>query len=323
MTTSERRPFVVCLRPREDFVAVDALPPAELEVTFIPRDDGTLGEVDERAEVIVLASVGPRVPLTAFEVFPHLRMIHFTGVGIDRVDAAALRERGIEVRGSPALNAEDVAEYALAAAVFLLRGLLPSHLTIQSGEYSAARVPFAQNPPRALRGLRWGIIGFGVIGRSVGRMADAHGCEVTYYDVAESSVPFPAARRALDDVVRDSDIVSVHLPFTPQTAGLLSAERVALLRPSAVLINAARGGIVDEDAVRARLKEGTLHGAAFDVFAGEPPSPGAGILGAGSQDNVLLSPHIAGVTKQAWHDLFTHTWSAIAAGLSTGVTLGD
>lgn len=323
MTTSATPAAIACLRAPHDFEVVDALPPTGMEVDFFERDDGTLENVPAATQVVILASVGPPIATEAFGRLPRLRLVHFTGVGMDRVDADALRARGVEVRGCPAVNADDVAEYTLGAAILLLRTAMVADDAIKGGRYAASRAPFVQSPRRSLRGLTWGIVGFGTIGRTVGRLADQFRCTVQYYDVTEIEASYPARRVSIDDLLRTSDVVSIHTPLTPETRNLLHRERVMMLSDSAVLINVARGGIVDEEAVRERVEQGTLCGVAFDVFQPEPPLTGEGILGiTGGHDRVLLSPHVAGVTHQAWHDLFTYMWSSVSECLREGTESG-
>ena len=144
-----------------------------------------------------------------------------------------------------------------------------------------------------LHGSKWGIVGLGNIGRSVARVAEALGCEVAYTSTSGvvREEPYPAL--PLDELLRQSDVVSIHAPLTDRTRGLIGARELSLMKPSAILINVARGGIVDEAALAAALDAGKLAGAGLDVFAHEPLEPGNPLLSIREPDRLLLSPHNA------------------------------
>jgi len=219
------------------------------------------------------------------------------GVGLDNIDVAACEARGIEVIPATGANAESVAEYVVAAAMVLLRGAFFSTRAVEAGTWP--RQTLSQG--REAAGKTLGLVGFGSIGRITARKAAALRMNVVGYDPlvgagdpawqATGTRPMP-----LEALLAESDVVSLHLPLTDTTRGLLDAKRLGLMRRDAVLVNTARGGIVDEGAVAAMLREGRLGGAALDVFEDEPLAAGSPLAGA---PRLLLTPHIAGVTLES------------------------
>lgn len=217
-----------------------------------------------------------------------VRVVGRLGVGLDNIDVEACAARGIEVIPATGANAESVAEYVVSAALVLLRGAFFSTKAVEAGTWP--RQTLSQG--REAAGKVMGIVGYGNIGRLTARKAEALGMRVVSYD----SQVADASTRDLDALLRQSDVVSLHLPLTPQTRGLLDAHRLGLMKRDAVLVNTARGGVVDEAALAAMLREGRLGGAALDVFDHEPLPAGSALAGA---PRLLLTPHIAGVTIES------------------------
>lgn len=226
-----------------------------------------------------------------------LRVVGRLGVGLDNIDLAACSARGIEVIPASGANAESVAEYVITAALMLLRGAYFSTRAVEAGTWP--RQMLSQG--REAAGKVLGVVGFGSIGRLTARKAAAIGMRALGYDAmvpaGDAAWDESGTRRCdLDGLLRESDVVSLHVPLTAETRGLLGRERLALLKRDAVLVNTARGGLVDEAALAAMLREGRLGGAALDVFDSEPLTAGSPLVGA---PRLLLTPHIAGVTLEA------------------------
>jgi len=217
-----------------------------------------------------------------------VRVVGRLGVGLDNIDVEACAARGIEVIPATGANAESVAEYVVAAAIVLLRGAFFSTRAVEAGTWP--RQTLSQG--REASGKAMGLVGYGSIGRLTARKAEAMGMRISSYD---PQVP-EATTRDLDELLRSSDVVSLHLPLTRETRGLLDARRLGLMKRDAILINTARGGIVDEAALASMLREGRLGGAALDVFDKEPLAAGSPLSGA---PRLVLTPHIAGVTLEA------------------------
>jgi len=227
---------------------------------------------------------------------PRLRVVGRLGVGLDNIDVAACEARGIRV--CPATGANDlaVAEYVICAALLLLRRAWFATTAVAAGQW-----PRIELIGRELGGKRLGLVGFGAIARLTARKALALGMTVAAYDpfVEPGSDAWHGIERLeLAPLLGASDVVSLHTPLTPQTRHLIDGAAIARMRSGAILINAARGGVLDEAAVIAALREGRLGGAALDVFETEPMTAASGEVWR-QLPNLLLTPHIAGVTEES------------------------
>ena len=232
---------------------------------------------------VLLEAVVPVGP-SELELLPDLRLVGNYGVGYDNVDVAACRERGIAVTNTPGVLDAAVAELTLALMLACRRQLATSDRFVRDGQWRTGW----SRPERLghdLAGSTLGLVGFGRIGRQVERLATAFGMRVVHHRRTDG-LP-------LDELLGSADVVSLHVPLKPETQGLLSRERLALLRDGATLINTARGAIVDEEALVDELVSGRIS-AGLDVFADEPRVPGR-LLGL---PNVVLTPHIASATVE-------------------------
>jgi (S)-sulfolactate dehydrogenase len=225
------------------------------------------------------------------------RVVGRLGVGLDNIDVAACEARGMRVIPASGANALSVAEYVVTSALVLLRGAYASTAEVAAGRWPRA----ALGNGREAAGKTLGLIGFGAIGHLTGRLARALGMRVIAFD-AMMDRDHPAfadgqtAFAGLDEVVQTADVISLHVPLVDATRGLFDAARIASMKPGAVLVNSARGGIVDELALAAALKSGHLGGAAIDVFDHEPLPAAPHFDGC---PNLILTPHIAGVTAES------------------------
>jgi (S)-sulfolactate dehydrogenase len=228
---------------------------------------------------------------------PRLKVVGRLGVGLDNIDLPACAARRIDVIPATGANARSVAEYVIGAALLLRRQAYGASAAVVAGEWP--RAAFSQG--RELAGSTLGIVGFGSIGRLVAELAHGLGMHVIGHDaaIAPDSASWAeqhTAARPLDDLLRASDIVSLHVPLTEGTRRLLDARRLSQMKRDAILINTSRGGIVDEAALAAALRGGMLGGAALDVFEHEPLPAGSVLAGC---PRLLLTPHIAGVTRES------------------------
>ena len=252
----------------------------------------------------------------ALEAARQLRVVGRLGVGLDNIDVPACEARGIEVIAATGANAESVAEYVVTVAMMLLRGAYFSTRAVEAGTWP--RQMLSQG--REASGKALGLVGFGSIGRLTARKAAALGMRVLGYDpVVRPDDPawreHGAQHRDLNALLAESDVVSLHVPLTPQTRGLLGAERLSRMKRDAVLVNTARGGIVDEAALASMLRDGRLGGAALDVFDREPLAAGSPLAGA---PRLVLTPHIAGVTVEANERVSALIADRVAAALARG-----
>ena len=219
------------------------------------------------------------------------------GVGLDNIDVVACEARSMQVIPATGANALSVAEYVVGTALLLLRGVYASSSAVAGGQWPRN----ALSNGREIGGKTLGLIGFGSIGQLTARLAQGLGMTVIAFD-AMMKPHHPAFANCgvrcttLDDVIKSADVVSLHVPLVDATRGLFDAARIASMKAGAVLINTARGGIVDEVALGAALKSGRLGGAAIDVFGTEPLPVAAHFKDC---PNLILTPHVAGVTFEA------------------------
>lgn len=290
-----------------DAPAVERLA-AHFEVDYRPKlvdDAAALEAALPGADAWIVRNRTP-VRGRLLEAAARVRVIGRLGVGLDNIDVAACESRGIEVIPASGANAESVAEYVVTAALMLLRGAYLSTHAVDAGTWPRQ----ALSQGREASGKVIGIVGYGSIGQLTARKAMALGMEVVTYDPLVSDSP---GRRELDALLAESDVVSLHIPLTPQTRGLLGSTRLGLMKHDAVLVNTARGGIVDEAALAAMLREGRLGGAALDVFDAEPLAAGSPLAGA---PRLLLTPHIAGVTMESNERVSALIAERVAAALT-------
>jgi len=229
---------------------------------------------------------------------PRLRAVGRLGVGLDNIDVAACRDRGITVLPATGANAVSVAEYVIAAAMVLVRGAFGSSPAVIAGEWPRTSLGGGGE----LAGRTMGLAGLGATAQAVAERARALGMAVVAHDPFRPADD-PAWQLAdrLDSIgalLGQVDVLSLHVPLTGGTEGLIDAHAMARMRPGAILVNTARGGIVDEAALAASLRAGHLGGAALDVFETEPLTAEAGAIFEGVP-NLILTPHIAGVTAQS------------------------
>lgn len=253
-----------------------------------------------------------QVDAALLDAAPRLRAIGRLGVGLDNIDMAACTAREIGVFPATGANTLSVAEYVITAALALRRTAFAAHDAMIAGEWPRKTLMGAE-----VSGATMGLLGYGQIARAVALRANALGMAVVAHDPmlpAEDPAWDGAERLGLSDLLARADVLSLHVPLTPETRGMLGAEALATMKPGAVLVNTARGGIVDEAALAEALRAGRLGGAALDVFAVEPLTAEAAQVFAGIP-TLILTPHIAGVTLEANTRVSTLTVAQIRKAL--------
>ncbi|MDH3419588.1 MAG: hypothetical protein OEQ25_17810 [Gammaproteobacteria bacterium] len=307
---------VVCLRPEEDFLKIGVTPPRTLSIAYLAPDAAELAENLRTARAVVIPAVGPKLEAALFEGSA-IKLVQVTGAGVDRLDRPAMEALGIAVANVAGGSNSALADYCVAAALNLLRRMSWASSEIRKGNYTQFRAAMIAASLPGLEGLTVGVVGFGNIGRSVAQAFKGMGSEIVYFDplVDDSAVPVElgARRLELDALLTESDVVTLHVPLIPATENLIGAAELARMKSGAVLINAARGGIVDEAALAEHLSSGQLAGAAVDVYSTEPPAPSNPLLALGGEpaERLLLTPHVAGITRQSWAGLFEAAWANV------------
>jgi glycerate dehydrogenase len=247
---------------------------------------------------IVLTNKTP-LPAGTLARLPELKYIGVLATGYNVVDVDAARGQGITVTNIPTYGTASVAQFVFALLLELCHNVRLHADAVRSGEWSRnADWSFWKSPLVELEGKTMGVIGFGRIGRGVGRIADAMGMRVIANDTYQGDAPDWQGFRwaTVEELLRESDVVSLHSPLLPDTQGMIHARTLALMKPSAFLINTSRGGLVVDGDLADALNAGRLAGAGLDVLTVEPPSETNPLLGA---RNCLVTPHIAWATREA------------------------
>lgn len=284
-----------------EFMDVPAV--ESLKAKFNTTYDATL--VDRRAEMLasladcdaLIVRNRTQVNAEVLAAAPKLKVVGRLGVGLDNIDVAACKARGVEVIPATGANALAVAEYVIGTAMMLLRGTYFSSSAVADGSWP--RGPLSNG--RETAGKTLGIVGFGGIGQLTAKLARGLGMQTIAYDpmiAPDASVWAEQGTKCVDlaTLFQSSDVVTLHVPLLDSTRNMVDAARLATMKADAILINTARGGIVDEAALADALKNKCLGGAALDVFDVEPLKAGSPLAGC---PNLILTPHIAGVTSEA------------------------
>jgi D-3-phosphoglycerate dehydrogenase len=256
-----------------------------------------------------------RVPVPP-EIFnaPQLRLAARHGAGLDMVPMEAATRAGVLVSNVPGANARTVAEYIFFAAMALLRRFRPIDRDLRTKGWLAGRVETVRG--RELAGRTLGIVGMGNIGRAAASIAMAgFGLNVLATSRKREGLPEGIGWRTLEELMAESDIVAICCPLTPETRGMINADRIGRMKPDAILVNVARGAIVDDDALLAALREDRIGGAALDVFD-RPPEPDHPYFGF---DNVLVTPHMAGISEESMERMGTGAVAEVIRVLEGGL----
>ncbi|ASJ05807.1 hydroxyacid dehydrogenase [Thermococcus barossii] len=274
--------------------AIEVLKNAGFEVIYEEYpDEEKLVELVGDVDAIIVRSK-PKVTRRVIEAAPKLKVIGRAGVGLDNIDLEAAKERGIKVVNSPGASSRSVAELAVALMFAVARKIAFADRKMREGVWAKKQCMGME-----LEGKTLGIVGFGRIGYSIAKIARALGMNVLLYD------PYPNEERArevggkfvpLEELLKESDVVTLHVPLVEQTYHLINEERLRLMKPTAILINAARGAVVDTNALVKALREGWIAGAGLDVFEEEPLPKDHPLT---KLDNVVLTPHIGASTVEA------------------------
>lgn len=285
-------------------------PTTEIEARLVSQIGGELRAAitDDEGELVALAADADAI-LTCFRkvtpavvaAAPRLRVIGRYGVGVDNIAVDAASARGILVTNVPVYCVEEVADHAMALLLALARGTAVYDASVRAGEWDIA----IGMPLHRLRGRNLGVVGFGQIGQAVLTRAKAFGMNVLVADRSASALEVAAHGAELtdlDDLLRRSDAVSLHVPLNESTRQLLDARRLALMKPHSVLINCARGAVVDLAALAAALRSGRLGGAGIDVFDPERLPTDHPLIGL---RNTVLTPHVAFYSEESIADLQT------------------
>jgi phosphoglycerate dehydrogenase-like enzyme len=300
------KPRVLSLLSSERFEEAGVICPEALDLFFhtVLTEDEIISAC-RGVDFLLVPAANPPITVRVLENIPSIRMIQSSGTGYDKVDVESAARLHIPVANSPGHNVTTVAEFTVALVVALQRHFVLADKEIKAGHYSNVREHFFESGLVEVSDARLGLLGFGMIGRKVARLARSLGAKVSYFDVVRApdavEKELDVTFRPLDGLLSSCDILSLHLPLTKQTRGIIGSREFSLMPQGALFINTSRGELVDPMALAGALETGHLGGAAIDTLYPEPPPPSHPLLNLSSEvrDKLLLTPHIAGITKGA------------------------
>ncbi len=270
-------------------------------ISILETNEEELRESLRKADAIIGDySFRFRITREVCNLMENAKVIAQPSTGYDHIDVEACREKGIPVTNAGGANSISVAEWTIMAALILLKRALEAHIKTKKGGWPQWEL--MDKGTYDLYGKNWGIIGLGRIGREVAKRLKAFGVKTIYYDkyrpTKEVEEELGVEYAPLPRLLRNSDIISIHVPLTPETEGMIGERELRLMKPTAILINPSRGKLVDEEALARALEEGWIMGAAVDVYSTEPPSPEHPLIRL-DHPNLLTTPHIAGANSDA------------------------
>lgn len=269
--------------------------PSGFDLQIVPAKSAEYREAMADAEYLV-GFVDMLVESELFQTGPKLKLVQLLSAGYDQADLNAARKAKVPVCNNGGANSVAVSEHAILLALAVSRQLVRQHKSVSGGNWRGNSTPRVHE----LRNRTMGIVGLGTIGKKTARLAQAFGMKVVYYDIArlreDQEDALNVRFRLLGELLREADVVSLHTPLNASTRHLIGAEELKLMKPSAVLVNTARGPVVDEAALYTALTDGTIWAAGLDVFDQEPPPADNPLF---NLDNVILTAHLAGPTFES------------------------
>ena len=275
------------LRPSAAWPLLTARGDVEYHDTLPGSEDGLIARIEE-AELVINVRSSSKFTERVFAACPKLRLVSVWGTGTDHIDLPAAARHGVTVTNTPGVSAVSIAEHTLALLLAVSRQIPKIDAEIRTGDWPRGRSV-------ELNGKTCGIVGLGAIGTRFARLAAGIGLRVIGWTMHPREIP-GIEMVELDELYRTSDVISVHLRLSPQTEGMIGTREFALMKKSAILVNTARGAIVDEASMLSALSDGTIAGAGLDVFTVEPLPAGHPLT---KLSNVVITPHCAGITPEA------------------------
>jgi phosphoglycerate dehydrogenase-like enzyme len=301
----------ILFAPKQPDVILDmarSMTPPGFEL--VVADIGTPEFYQAAAEADYYFGLARRMGSEFFRAAPKLRLVQLLSAGYDHVDVEAARKAGVPVSNNGGANAVAVAEHTLMLMLAVLKRLVRFHNDVVAGKWRVGNL--AEGRVYELAGKTLGIVGLGNIGRKVARRAAAFDMRIRYYDIArlteDQEDALDVRFALLGELLRTSDVVSLHVPLDDTTRHMIGPRELALMKPSAILINTCRGPVVDENALHRALTEGGIAGAGLDVMVDEPPKPNHPLF---ALPNVTLTPHSAGPTWENWTARFRNGFDNI------------
>jgi glyoxylate reductase/D-3-phosphoglycerate dehydrogenase len=269
--------------------------PSGFDLVVAPARSAEYKQAMRDAEYLV-GFVDMLVDEELYKTGPRLKLIQLLSAGYDRADLAAARKAGVPIANNGGANSVAVSEHAILLMLAVSRQIIRQHTNVAAGRWRGNNTPRVHE----VRGKTLGIVGLGTIGKKTARLAAAFGMNLIYYDIARLTEDAEDALgvrfRLLRELLRTADIVTLHVPLNASTEHMIGAEELALMKPSAIIVNTSRGPVIDEPALHKALISGVIAGAGLDVFDKEPTPPDNPLL---TLDNVILTAHLAGPTFES------------------------
>jgi len=318
----------MCLRPARDFEWAGVKIPNSLNIDFfVPESEQQVIASGQEAEFVISPSHSITMGETFFAGLPNLKVVQLTGAGYDRVDLEAAAKHGVPVAHGPGQNSRSVAQFVFIKIGVISRRVLEADRMVKENRFADSRRKLATSTMHEFGDQNLGIIGIGRIGQEVAKIGRFFGYNLGYTDINRLN---PDREKQLglryypfEALLGWADVISLHVPLTDATRGLIGARELKAMKPNAILINIARGGIVDEEALCRALADETIRGAGMDVFSVEPPPPSHPYLQLDDKlkDRLLLSPHMGGRTQEANRRMFSFALENVRAFLADGKPL--
>ena len=267
------------------------------------------------AEIIITN----KVPLSAETIaqLPDLKLICVAATGMNNIDLDAAKDAGIEVKNAGNYSTHAVAEFTVLSVLALYRQIVFYDAYVKNGNYAqSSYFSNAEKETHELYGKKWGIIGLGNIGKNVANLATAFGCEVTYYSTSGEHDDPDYKRVELEELLSESDVISIHAPLTPKTFHMLDYHQFSLMKPTTIVVNVGRGSLINEDGLARALNDGLIAGAAIDVYSSEPITVDNPLNFVQDKYRLIASPHIAWSTKESLQQLINTVAENIKTYLS-------
>ena len=279
---------------------LSAVAPDDVEVKWIDSNLPIDVRAEQMSDAVAVLFAGAPFDIELVRLCARLKLVQATSAGVDRFDLAALGELGVRVANNYGSNAIAVSEHAVALMISVFRKLALQFHSVRAGNWSGTISADWSSQAYEIAGKTVGIVGLGPIGRQVAQRLRGWECSLVYYDVvrppAELVAELGLEAVSMDELLSASDIVSLHVPLNPRTRGMISTRELGLMKPTAVLINTCRGGVVDEAALTRALRDGEIAGAGLDVLEQEPTPPDNPLL---TMDNVAVTPHLASMSVES------------------------
>ncbi|MBE7017748.1 MAG: hypothetical protein E7420_06285 [Ruminococcaceae bacterium] len=311
---------LITSRKRFESYSDPAMVPADAELFFMPLEYTEEEAMDKLADTEILL-VDSVLPVTAkmIEAMPKLKMIQAEGVAYNKIDIEAAKSAGVFVCNNKAVNAAQVAEHSVMLILAVMHRLIEGDAQVRAGNQNETKLRFINDGLEDIIGKKVGLVGFGAIGKELAKRLLPFGCQLFYYDPfrasAEVEQEYSITYLEKEELLSSCDVITLHVPVTPSTTNFINKEALAIMKPNAIIINAARGLVVDTQALADAIMAEQIYGAGLDTIEPEPVPADSPVLLMPEPycSRVVLSPHVAGTTKSVFFSAYRNFWGNVKA----------